>query len=497
MGLWQSVSALWRRPEAAPRTVFKHIRSYKGAEAGRLTSTWSRNPTTADAELLGSLRPLRARSREMARNSGYMQKFLTMVKDNVVGPNGVQMQAGVTRGNKPRKAYNDAIEAAWRDWGRTCDRFGMHDWCELQRLMMSTCAEDGEILIELIVSESNRYRLQIALLDPELLDVEHNVTRKDGSYIRMGIDFKEDGTRAGYWLRDQSKDGRAYEVDVFGGKKYRFVPVARMIHAFMPGRVGQSRGVPWAHSVMWRAHMQDGYEDAAVTAARIGASKMGFFKNATGSSYTGDKEDGDGSPLIDMATPGTFEELPEGWEFQSFDPDYPHAQFDVFTKRMLQGIGAGLGVSYPTFANDLEGVNFSSIRAGVLEDREHWKALQRWLISHVLRPIYEYWLEVAVSSGALTVNGRPLDLQSMDTLKAASWQARRWPWVDPLKDINARKIEYEMGLISLSAIIREMGRDPEEVWSERTREAEILQTLGVVLGAPANPLEVATDEDED
>lgn len=490
------MTALLRGATPEPRTVFKHVRSYKGAEAGRLTSSWSRNPTTADGELLGSLRPLRARSREMARNSGYMQKFLHMVKDNVVGPNGVTMQAGVIRGNgQPRKAYNDAIEGAWREWGRECDRFGMCDWVELQRLMISTVAEDGEVLIEMIVSDTARYRLQIALLDPELLDAEQNETRADGSYIRMGIDFNADGSRAGYWLREQSTDGRAYQTAIYGGKSYRFVPAQRMIHAFMPGRVGQSRGVPWAHSVMWRAHMQDGYEDAAVTAARIGASKMGFFKNSTGSSYTGDDKDGDGAPMIDMATPGAFEELPEGWDFQAFDPDYPHAQFDVFCKRMLQGIGAGLGVSYPTFANDLEGVNFSSIRAGVIEDREHWKSLQRWLISHALRPIYEYWLRTAIAAGAISVNGRPLDIQNFDALKIAAWQARRWPWVDPLKDINARKIEYEMGLISLSAIIREMGRDPEEVWGERVREAEILKTLGVVLGETSQPQEGLENED--
>ncbi|MFL3666772.1 MAG: hypothetical protein ACJ06V_09365 [Verrucomicrobiota bacterium] len=29
-------------------------------------------------------------------------------------------------------------------------------------------------------------------------------------------------------------------------------------------------------------------------------------------------------------------------------------------------------------ANDLEGVNYSSIRAGLLDEREYYKAVQRW-----------------------------------------------------------------------------------------------------------------------
>ncbi|MCI0539082.1 MAG: phage portal protein [Verrucomicrobiales bacterium] len=69
-------------------------------------------------------------------------------------------------------------------------------------------------------------------------------------------------------------------------------------------------------------------------------------------------------------SPGQFETRPVGFEFQTFDPQHPTQAFPFFVKTFLRGIASGLGVSYNTLANELEGVNFSSIRAGVSDERE-------------------------------------------------------------------------------------------------------------------------------
>lgn len=457
-------------------------RSYKGAEAGRLTASWSRTPTTADAEIRRSLRPLRARSREMARNSGYMRRFLGLMRSNVIGPQGIVLQAAVIKGaGKPSHSRNEAIEAAWGDWCLShADMRGQQTWLEMLNLIMTTIIEDGEVLIRKHMTAANRYGCAIELIDPELLDVEHNDSKRGGGgYIRMGIEYNAKHQRVAYWLRDISKDGDHYSGEIFDGRNYMRVPAVEIIHKFMSERVAQSRGVPWAASVMWKAHQQDGYEEAAVTAARIGASKMGFFKFTGGGEYKGTAADGDGGALIEGFEPGGIESLPEGVDFDSFNPDYPHAQFGAFSKHMLQGISAGLGVSYNALANDLEGVNYSSIRAGVLEDREAYKSIQRWIIDSPIRPIYEFWLESSLIRGAIQVSGRALSIREFDRLRPATWQARRWAWVDPKKDMEANRLAYEMGATSLTAIIRDTGRDPEEVWRERQREAEAMAGYGV------------------
>ncbi len=111
-------------------------------------------------------------------------------------------------------------------------------------------------------------------------------------------------------------------------------------------------------------------------------ARSGFFEKTdpTGlGQYVGDETDSAGNP-ISNAEPGIFETLPAGYKFSSFLPEHPTAQYGAFIKGSLRGVSAGLGVSYNSLANDLEGVNFSSMRVGAIDERDNWKNLQAWMI---------------------------------------------------------------------------------------------------------------------
>jgi len=157
------------------------------------------------------------------------------------------------------------------------------------------------------------------------------------------------------------------------------VPADEVIHGFVEDIIGQRRGLPWASTSLWRLHMLGGFERAALTSARTGASVGGFFQWKEGYG-PGEDEDNDDEELYVETDGGVFQELPEGAEMKEFNNQYPTGEFAPFHKAMLRGAGAGMGVSYPSFANDLEGVNFSSIRQGVLDERDHWMDLQEWLV---------------------------------------------------------------------------------------------------------------------
>ena len=57
--------------------------------------------------------------REQALNNDYVARVLSLTRSNVIGPNGIILQAKAQsiRGNLDTKA-NDAIEASWNRWGR-------------------------------------------------------------------------------------------------------------------------------------------------------------------------------------------------------------------------------------------------------------------------------------------------------------------------------------------------------------------------------------------
>ena len=453
----------------------RHYQRFMSASADRLTEDWTTESYPIDQHIKKDLHALRARSRELARNNEYARRFLNMVKHHVIGPTGIKVQAQVMRGDNRKKlddAANDAIEAAWADWGKTdCTVDGRYTWLEVQQLAIATIAQDGEFLAIKHIGPG-KYGYQLELLDPELINTDYDAPMSNGSYIRMGIEYNRRGEKLAYHLR---------AVDEYGNymrSPGRSIPAQKVIHAFISEWIGQSRGLPWLSNAARSMKLLDGYQEAAITAARVGASNMGFIQTDTGEELVGDGVDSSGYETID-AEPGTFRKVGgDVTGLLNFDPDYPHQQYADFVKANLRTIASSLGCSYNLLANDLEGVNYSSMRAGSLEEREFWKSTQEWLIDSLIRPVYTEWVERAVMKGAIKIGQTPLRRLPHHYL-AAKFQARRWDWVDPQKDIAAHEKAVSLGIKSRSQIIRENGQDPHEVWREMAAEQEEMKSLGL------------------
>ena len=268
---------------------------------------------------------------------------------------------------------------------------------------------------------------------------------------------------------DSARMPMAYHIwtaDVSAGSVARRererVPADDILHGFVGQEEEQTRGVPWLHAAMRILNDLKGYREAAVIAARVGASKMGMYIAPDGVPPNGE-EGSDGNFTTD-ATPGQFDVAPPGYDFKTYDPTYPHDQFDAFCKGTLRGIASAAGVAYTSLANDLTDVNFSSIRSGVLDERDEWMVLQNIVINQLLVPIYEDWLDQALMRGMIRMpNGSALPAAKRDKFADHIWQARRWQWVDPMKDINAAILAIGNGLASPQQIAMQTGRDIEDV----------------------------------
>jgi lambda family phage portal protein len=135
---------------------------------------------------------------------------------------------------------------------------------------------------------------------------------------------------------------------------------------------------------------------------------------------------------------------------------------------ILRGISSGLGVSFASISNDLTEVNFSSIRAGLIEERETWKTIQSWFIETFLNRVYSEWLNMALLTGALN-----LPSVKYNKFNNPKWTGRRWAWVDPLKDVDANKAERAAGFKSATMIANEAGRDYEDILQEIRLNGEL------------------------
>jgi lambda family phage portal protein len=316
----------------------------------------------------------------------------------------------------------------------------------------------------------NKFGFALQFLEADYLDENYNEELRDGNYIKMGIEFDKYQRPTAYHILTKHPGDATYYRH---GRTYERIPAEDIIHGFVIERPGQSRGVPWMHTAMTRLNMIAGYEEAELVAARVGASKMGFFTSPDGDGFAGDDVDDKGSIITD-AEPGTFNQLPRGTDFKEFDPTHPAGNFPFFIKAMLRGVSSGLGISYNSLASDLESVNYSSIRSGSIEERDQWKINQSWMIESFCQPVFEGWLRMALLSGAI-----PLPADKFTKFNAPHWNVRGWQWVDPLKDVKASVDAINNGLKTRSQIVAEQGFDLEEVFEQLKQEEELAVTYGL------------------
>ncbi|RME21112.1 MAG: phage portal protein, partial [Candidatus Zixiibacteriota bacterium] len=454
--------------------IFRNRSAYAGAGTGRLYSSWTTTNQSADAELYSDLKTLRARSRELERNNDYARKFLKIVGKNVVGANGVTLQMRVKNKNgEPDNVANSIIEQGWKEWCAkgNCDVSGTLAMHDIQRLIVTHMARDGEILVRRVRSSAFPFGYALQLIEADHLDERYNDTLPNGNKIKMGIEIDPWGKPVAYHLF-KNHPGDTMFADYQYGERER-IPADEILHLFLRERVSQSRGLPWMHAAMTRMNMQGGYEEAELVAARTGAAKMGFYYNSTSSQYAGDDTE-DGSPVDDEATPGSFRVLPEGWQFQPYDPTHPTTAYRDFVKAISRGIASGLDVSYESLANDRENVNYSSIRAGLLDERDTWRMLHAWMVEHFLRPVFAEWLEMALLTQAVR-----LPFSGYQKFNAPYFMPRGFQWVDPKAEMIANSLAISAGLDTASNIAAQRGMDIEEIYQQLAREKALREKYGI------------------
>ena len=178
-------------------------RNYAAAAIDRLASGWTATNRTADEEIKKSLKIIRARARELARNNDYAKKFLKLCVVNIVGPNGIGVQNKAKDFNGVLdKLANDKIEEAWAEWGKkeNCDISRELSWVDMQRLFIETVARDGEILVRKIRPSDNKFGFSIQLLEADHLNENFNREIPNGNKIKMGIEFNNLNRRVAYHI---------------------------------------------------------------------------------------------------------------------------------------------------------------------------------------------------------------------------------------------------------------------------------------------------------
>jgi lambda family phage portal protein len=457
-------------------------RMYANAVPTRLNQGFPSFNTSADAELLTSLRNLRSRSRQLVRDAAFAKNARRIIQNNVIGT-GIKLQSLVqtTRGTLAAK-INDGIEAAWLKWSSadSCHTGGEVHFHDMERMMLGQVFEAGEVFVRIYRRPFGNSEVPLAL---EIIEAERIVdgysqpsaVQAGGGQIRMGVEVDAFRRPIAYWVRDLHPGD--VRLDVERTDRATRVPAADMFHLRIIDRWPQTRGEPWLHAVAAKLADMNGYSEAEIIAARGAANYLGTIETPESTESMGEEQI-DGSFEMGLQ-PGSFLKLTPGEKASFLTPNRPNAALDPFMRFMLREVAAGTGVSYESLSRDYSQGNYSSTRLALLDDRDVWRTLQQWFVRSFRARLHLEWMQAAVMAKAIPeVDVLQYALQP-EKFTAAIFRPRGWSWVDPTKEVAAYKEAVKAGFTTVGAVIAQTsgGEDLEDIMRTRHDELEYMDEL--------------------
>jgi len=435
-------------------------------EAGGRGRRWQTGAevTNLQADIRASGALIARRAQFYVQNNCYAAGAVHGLVVNIVGP-GIK-----PRSTHTQKSLRERLHQRWALWIDECDVTGNCDFYGLQALVARQMVVDGEAFVRFTTGADGFPRLQVLHADQVTRDLAP-VGAPDG------IEHDDWGAPVAYHvLPRRTSDWQQFPAPQQTPIRLLARDVA---HVFDPLEAGQRRGLSWLSPALTKISEADQMDDAALASAKI--------RNLISAAVTAPE----GSETLRAASvdwvPGAMLPIDPGSEVEFFEPKESGA-YGEFLQTHLRAIAVGIGVPYEVLTGDLSEVNYSSIRAGIVEFR---KRLQHWQYNiigrRLLRPVWQRFVTAAMAAGIVA----PAKLQ--DAIRLVEWQPPKQEWVDPLKDVQAGALAVEAGFTSRSAIISEMGYDPEIVDAEIAADNERAASLGI-LQAPALP---AVDEGAD
>lgn len=380
--------------------------------------------------------------------------------DNVVGC-GIAFQAKIRSDDDDTETtdeLNDQFEAEFRPWARVVKLPA------LQRQFERCRGLYGEAF--LVMSDDALSAADV----PLVLEVIHpkrieTPPEKAGDpNVRLGIEFDQKGRPVNYFIR------RTHPQDSRGDIGFDTIPAERVCHSFEAQFPGQVRAYPWLTPVLPDLKDCKDYGEAHLIANQVAACTATYIK--TGNPYqqalgAGVATASDGA-RIEEVYPGMVERIGLQDEVVFTDPNRPGGTFAPYMEFKLRIVAAGL--RYPVellmklFTN-----NFSGGRLSLIDGRMTFQTWQQQSIDECWLRVGRRFMKECVILGLVDVDPSAF-VQDEETWLAHSWQPQGWPWVDPVKEVQADVLAVDKTLGTKTESLAGRGRDFDETVQQRRRE---------------------------
>ncbi len=475
----QQLAAL--KASGVPAIITPNASAFEGASTSRRMRQWGTSGVGPNSAITGSLSNLRNRSHEFTRNHPLAQNAVDVWVSNMVGT-----------GIVPRWRVNGVITPELKEWLQKrflrwtdeADAAGLCDFYGQQALGARTVVESGEVLIRRrnrANSDGMHVPLQLQVMEPDHLPHAMTQAATNGNEIQAAIEFDWIGRRAAYHVHRRHPGDQFYNADTGTVR----VPASDMIHAFRPLRPGQNRGVPWMSAIVTSLYELDQYTDAERVRKKIAAMFGAFITSPDGGGGDGNDigtslgNDIEGRVLAGLE-PGIIRYLDRGEDIKFAAPADIGGNTSAWLQQQLREVAVGVGLTYEQLTGDLSNVNYSSLRAGLVEFRRRCEALIfHIMVFQICRPIAGWWMDALYRSGAIDL---PDYWQNRSEYLDIEWYGQGWEYINPVDDRIAEQMDIRNGLNSRQSVVaNRRGRDVEEVDKEIAEDNKRADDLGLVL----------------
>lgn len=427
----------------------------------------------------GNVALLRQQSRQSTRTNWASGRAVDLAVTHTIGT-GIKPQSLC-----PDPDFRAAVQQLWYDWTEFADADGVLDFYGLQALAVQEWFEGGECFARLRTrkpSDGLPVPLQLQLIEPEQVPLDHTTILAGGNSVAQGIERDSIGRRAAYWMHRQHP-GEWFQGG--GDASLARVPANEILHLYHPTRAGQLRGVPQLARMLVRLQDAGEYEDAEIVRKKVAAMKMGAITRKPGSDE-GDPLVGEGEAdtagVADVGMePGTMLVLDDGEDVKWFDPLDVGGNYETFLRWSFRGVAVSANLLYEELTGDYSTLNDRTFRAAFNTFKRRIRFVQHNIVAHQFcSRVWRRFIDLALIAGTLK---RPPGVSDRDLYRVA-WTPDRWEYIHPLQDVQAVLKEIEGGMTSRSKAVSERGDDVEDIDRQRRDDARREQKLGL---APMTP----------
>lgn len=462
-----------------------------GRRDRRATRNWRPRETSANEALSPDLPDLRARSRDLVRNTPIATGALATVVTSTVG-DGLVLKSQVDRavlGLTPEQAeaWQNKAQREFALWAERPDFTSRLNFDEMQEQVFRATLESGDVFVarRRRVGTGDVYGLKLQVIEADRIG--NPTGQANTATLVDGVEMDSDGRPSHYHIATRHPDDTIAVRREW--KRYQIhsdsdgTPL--ILHLYKQQRPDQARGLPYLAPVVEPIKQLGDYTEAEIRAAVLSAMLTVFITSDAPSDAGGNpiigKSGGDSSAdkgEIELGTGATVNLLP-GEKVEAYDPKRPNVAFDAFTLAMAKQIGVALELPVELLLKSFT-ASYSASRAALEMAWQMFRSRRSWLAWKFCQPVYEWVITEAVASGRIDAPGF-----FRDPLVRMAWLGSDWIGpariqLDPLKEANADRVDVEMGTKTLEQVCFERtGGSFEGKHQQRAREKAMRDEAGL------------------